>query len=173
MRTRFLSAILAGMVIITGLNLAALKNSKLLPPAAAKKIARRDIDHNCRMWAAAGIAFPDSTIYKQLIADANSLKHLADTGNVDGWGIAYYNSLGDTAVIRRGALRASADRRFDSTVIELNNSRPAIIAAHIRKCSAGCCFHNQDSNTDKNRYLSASMLFTPFIPTSSFQIFSK
>jgi hypothetical protein len=46
--------------------------------------------HACRMYGLISDNLPDGLLQTDLRIAPNSLKNLAETGNVDGWGIAYY-----------------------------------------------------------------------------------
>ena len=109
-------------------------------------------DHNCRMWAVISNDIADSIIYKHLIQYPNSLKNLSQIKNIDGWGIAYYPDFGDTVVVERGAIRACNDPDYDSSVTQIENSKPTISLAHIRNCSVGCCCHGCDSIPDPHPF---------------------
>ena len=112
-----------------------------------------DSVHNCRIWAAISDNMPDSVIYNHLIGYPNSLEHLSQINNVDGWGIGYYTEHSDSVIVRRGALRAHQDPQYDSAVVNLEAVAPKISLAHIRRCSSGCCAHNLDSIPDPHPYL--------------------
>jgi len=106
----------------------------------------------CRMYGAISDNFPDGLLYDHLIGDPpaytnfpTSLKKLAESGHVDGWGIAYYPGYGDTAIIERGAEKAYTDDGYDAVVGNINTSEPKITIAHIRFCTSGCCDHGGES----------------------------
>lgn len=109
--------------------------------------------HNCRIWAALSDNMPDSIIYNDLIGYPNSLEHLSQINNVDGWGIAYYGEYLDSVIVQRGALRAHQDPQYDMAVVNLEELKPKISLAHIRRCSSGCCAHNLDSIPDPHPYI--------------------
>jgi len=109
--------------------------------------------HNCRMWAAISRDMPDRIIADHLINYPQSLEHLSEEYNIDGWGIAYYPRMGDSAIIERGALRAHNDPYYDTVVNRLEMTKPEISLAHVRRCSAGCCSHGNDSIPDPHPFL--------------------
>jgi len=112
-----------------------------------------EASHNCRMWAAISRNMPDRIITDHLINNPQSLEHLSEEDNIDGWGIAYYPQMGDSAVIERGAIRAYNDPYYDIVVNRLEMIKPEISLAHVRKCSAGCCSHGNDSIPDPHPFL--------------------
>ena len=104
------------------------------------------------MYGAISDNLPDGLLYDHLIGDPptytnfpDSLKKLAESGHVDGWGIAYYPEYGDTATIERGAEKAYTDDGYDVVVGNINTSEPKITIAHIRFCTSGCCDHGGES----------------------------
>ncbi|MCP4584247.1 MAG: hypothetical protein GY839_21755 [candidate division Zixibacteria bacterium] len=111
-----------------------------------------ELHHNCRIWASISREMPDSVIYKHLISFPNSIEHLSEEYNIDGWGIAYYEDFGDSAVIERGAVRAHNDPYFDTVVERIESLKPNISLAHVRRCSAGCCDHGGDSILDPHPF---------------------
>ena len=67
----------------------------------------------CRMYGVVSENLPDGILQNHLVDAANSLKNLAISGNVDGWGIAYYpNILVDSSF---DASLDSADLRANGT----------------------------------------------------------
>lgn len=157
MRKMKIPIIITGMLIIaylTQINIASHDKQNPNCQSHLEPTANEyDQDHNCRMWAAISDNLPDSVIYNHLIGYENSLKNLAETKNIDGWGIARYDNFGDMAVIQRGAIRAFNDPEFDTLVAQIENTKPDIALAHIRRCSAGCCAHGSDSIPDPHPFI--------------------
>ena len=52
------------------------------------------VTHNCRFYAAISDDLPDGLLQDHLVDEPNSLKNLAASSNIDGWGIAYYPDYG-------------------------------------------------------------------------------
>jgi predicted glutamine amidotransferase len=112
-----------------------------------------DGGHNCRLWAAIAYNIPRTIITQQLLEEPNSLKNLAQSKNIDGWGVTCYPQFGDSAYLARGRIRAYNDTLFDSTVTQMSRIRPSIALAHVRNCSVGCCAHGADSIPDPHPFL--------------------
>ena len=99
----------------------------------------------CRLYGAISDDLPDGFLQGQLVDEPNSLKNLAESGHVDGWGIAFYPDYGAWPSIDRGAQRAFTDPAYDATVALLDASEPVITIAHIRHCTSGCCDHGGET----------------------------
>ncbi|MCP4263658.1 MAG: hypothetical protein GY774_40045, partial [Planctomycetes bacterium] len=97
--------------------------------------------HNCRMYGAISDNLPDGLLYDHLRGNPNSLYYLSETGNVDGWGIAYYPAYGGVPTIERGLMRAYSDPDYTILVNSIDSSKPNITLVHIRNCTSGCCDH--------------------------------
>jgi hypothetical protein len=131
------------------------------PPAESREHSFRydpgifdydDVYHNCRLWAAISDSIPDSLIYNHLVGYQYSFKNISENSNQDGWGIACYREYFEDAEVYRGKVRAFADTGFDALVARLENDRPRIALAHIRRCSSGCCCHDGDSIPDPHPF---------------------
>jgi len=103
-------------------------------------------NYNCRMYGAISDNLPDGLIQKNLFNDQYSLRNMArlDSGdetnyNINGWGLATYNSFGSSSTIYRGETRAFNDALYTSTISNLNTNEPKILIGHVRHCSSGCC----------------------------------
>jgi len=145
MKTKFYILILIGILQIQNILLAEVIADECRDSA--------ELHHNCRMWAAISRNMPDRIIADHLINYPQSLEHLSEVDNVDGWGIAYYPRMGDSTIIERGAIRAHNDPYFDTVVNRLEMTKPEISLAHVRRCSAGCCSHGNDSIPDPHPFL--------------------
>lgn len=106
----------------------------------------------CRLYGAISNDLPDGVLQSHLITAFNSVKNLARSGNIDGWGIAYVPEYGDRAIIKRGALRAFRDAGYDELVKSLETARPKITIAHIRYCTSGCCAHGKERLKDPHPF---------------------
>ena len=115
--------------------------------------AETDSVHNCRITGIISDNMPNDLINDYYISYPYSLKELAESNNVDGWGLASYQNYGDSARIDRGAIRAFNDTLFDQAINQIETGSPNIIVGHIRHCSAGCCAHDKDSIPDPHPFM--------------------
>jgi Glutamine amidotransferases class-II/Putative metal-binding motif len=98
----------------------------------------------CRMYGVISNDLPDNLLQLHLVDATYSLEALS-SGQLDGWGIAYYPDYADPATLERGAIRAYNDPYYDTVVGSINLSEPKITLAHIRTCTSGCCDHGNDT----------------------------
>ncbi len=109
--------------------------------------------HNCRITGIISADMPRGLIQDYYVDYPYSLERLSESANIDGWGIASYQSFGDTAIIDRGAIRAINDIQYDVIIAGLERTAPNIILGHVRNCSAGCCAHGSDSIPDPHPFI--------------------
>jgi VCBS repeat-containing protein len=109
-------------------------------------------NHNCRLYAAISDDLPDGLLQYDLVSGPNSLKNLAASDNIDGWGIGYYPDYGATPVITRGAETAYTDPNYDAVVAQIDTSEPKITMVHLRDCTSGCCEHGSYTIDDPDPF---------------------
>jgi len=120
-----------------------------------KKIVvnKQDGGDNCRLYGAISNNLPNGLLQDHLIDEPNSLKNLAATTHIDGWGIGYYPNFGGSATIERGAERAYTDDDYDTVVSQINSAEPKVTLAHIRNCVGGCCDHGGETIDDPHPFV--------------------
>jgi len=77
---------------------------------------------------------PEAVVYDHLINLPNSLKNLG-AYNPNGWGLAYYNNDGLTAL--RGKPPANTDQNFTLAVQKIAESSASIAVGHVRLATSG------------------------------------
>lgn len=106
----------------------------------------------CRLYGVIAEKLPDGLLEQHLVTEPYALQALCRLGNIDGWGIGYVPIAGESPVLVRGAIRASADPMYVQMVRDLDAKKPHILLAHIRWCTSGCCAHGKDSIEDPHPF---------------------
>ena len=95
--------------------------------------------HQCRMWGMVSPAFPSGVVMSQLVSLTDSLKNLGGgphgTGNVNGWGLVYYDS--GVPVVARGQPKAYTDSNFNVAAQALASSGGQVGMGHVRNAASG------------------------------------
>ena len=93
--------------------------------------------HNCRFWGIISQDTPGAVIQDHLVNLPNSIKHLGDSRNPDGWSVGYYPDGGSDPTVNRGFPQASTDPNFNAAATEAANATPRVAVAHVRNTSTG------------------------------------
>jgi hypothetical protein len=95
---------------------------------------------HCRMWGMVSQTLPPTVVMDQLVNFLDSLKNLGGgpdgPGNVNGWGLIYYDHSG-TLFVARGQPEAYADNNFNTAAQALASSGAQVGMGHVRAASSG------------------------------------